>query len=74
MNKKGRHTHFLKHYHRWNSSNFYSGIYNFIIFFNFRLIKAKKKRSFIKDLFSWALRDSNPRPSGCKPDALNQLS
>ena len=22
----------------------------------------------------WALRDSNPRPSGCKPDALNQLS
>jgi len=24
--------------------------------------------------FLWALRDSNPRPSGCKPDALNQLS
>ena len=22
----------------------------------------------------WAVRDSNPRPSGCKPDALNQLS
>ena len=22
----------------------------------------------------WALWDSNPRPSGCKPDALNHLS
>jgi alpha-L-arabinofuranosidase len=22
----------------------------------------------------WAVRDSNPRPSGCKPDALNRLS
>ena len=22
----------------------------------------------------WALRDSNPRPSACKADALNQLS
>ena len=26
------------------------------------------------DFLLWALRDSNPRPSGCKPDALNQLS
>ena len=25
-------------------------------------------------LFLWALRDSNPRPSACKADALNQLS
>ena len=24
--------------------------------------------------FLWALRDSNPRPSACKADALNQLS
>ena len=24
--------------------------------------------------FEWALRDSNPRPSACKADALNQLS
>jgi hypothetical protein len=24
--------------------------------------------------FGWALRDSNPRPSACKADALNQLS
>ena len=22
----------------------------------------------------WSLRDSNPRPSACKADALNQLS
>ena len=25
-------------------------------------------------LVLWALRDSNPRPSACKADALNQLS
>ena len=25
-------------------------------------------------LNSWELRDSNPRPSACKADALNQLS
>ena len=25
-------------------------------------------------LLLWALRDSNPRPSACKADALNQLS
>ena len=24
--------------------------------------------------WKWALRDSNPRPSACKADALNQLS
>ena len=24
--------------------------------------------------FVWELRDSNPRPSACKADALNQLS
>lgn len=22
----------------------------------------------------WAVRDSNPQPSGCKPDALTKLS
>ena len=27
-----------------------------------------------KSLTGWALRDSNPRPSACKADALNQLS
>ena len=27
---------------------------------------------FVSDL--WELRDSNPRPSACKADALNQLS
>ncbi len=25
-------------------------------------------------LFWWELRESNPRPSACKADALNQLS
>lgn len=29
------------------------------------------RRVFIS---TWALRDSNPRPSACKADALNQLS
>ena len=33
-----------------------------------------KKGSLSVTSFLWALRDSNPRPSGCKPDALNQLS
>ena len=34
-----------------------------------------KKRGFVKKpLVLWALRDSNPRPSACKADALNQLS
>jgi hypothetical protein len=33
----------------------------------------RKKVTETDDLL-WALRDSNPRPSGCKPDALNQLS
>ena len=29
---------------------------------------------FLLRLFLWELRDSNPRPSACKADALNQLS
>ena len=29
---------------------------------------------FLKSLFLWERRDSNPRPSACKADALNQLS
>ena len=33
-----------------------------------------KKKGSLFDFLLWALRDSNPRPSGCKPDALNQLS
>ena len=28
----------------------------------------------LKPLFWWERRDSNPRPSACKADALNQLS
>ena len=38
---------------------------------------AKKKKSpkyYFGDGFLWKLRDSNPRPSACKADALNQLS
>ena len=29
---------------------------------------------FTEGFDMWALRDSNPRPLGCKPSALNQLS
>ncbi len=35
---------------------------------------TKKKRLPVGNLSLWALRDSNPRPSACKADALNQLS
>ena len=38
---------------------------------------SHEKRACIAEmqaLFLWALRDSNPRPSACKADALNQLS
>ncbi|GEM_PF-2538476 len=34
--------------------------------------RHKKSLGFLRDL--WELRDSNPRPSACKADALNQLS
>ena len=27
-----------------------------------------------EEVFWWELRESNPRPSACKADALNQLS
>ena len=38
--------------------------------------KTKKScKSFeMQDYLSWALTDSNRRPSACKADALNQLS
>ncbi len=36
-------------------------------------LTAQKKTSTLVEVL-WVLRDSNPRPSGCKPDALNQLS
>ena len=45
--------------------------------------KSPTKRSFCRACLLdkaywlylwWALRDSNPRPSACKADALNQLS
>jgi hypothetical protein len=41
--------------------------------FVFHPVRDKKNRNFRLG-FLWAMRDSNPRPSGCKPDALNQLS
>ena len=43
-------------------------------FTNQRPAYTKKGRDFHRDLMKWALRDSNPRPSACKADALNQLS
>ena len=35
---------------------------------------AEKLISYHEETPLWALRDSNPRPSACKADALNQLS
>ena len=37
-------------------------------------IKEDVKDIFLLNSFLWELRDSNPRPSACKADALNQLS
>ena len=37
-------------------------------------INKKTDKSFDLSVSLWALRDSNPRPSACKADALNQLS
>ena len=34
----------------------------------------KKRDCFCNLFFLWELRESNPRPSACKADALNQLS
>ena len=34
----------------------------------------EKKRSVKRISFWWEQRESNPRPSACKADALNQLS
>ena len=46
-----------------------------------RYLVQKKFQTILKEIFSkkslkemWSLRDSNPRPSACKADALNQLS
>ena len=36
--------------------------------------KQSTLRNDIPSRYRWALRDSNPRPSACKADALNQLS
>lgn len=66
MNKKGMHTHFLKHYLCLQSTRSFARNPPSL---------GNKKREALKLLSGgWVLRDSNPRPSGCKPDALNQLS
>ena len=45
------------------------------LFMCFSFWKTKKEVLLCsKTSFLWALRDSNPRPSACKADALNQLS
>ena len=42
---------------------------------NFPFFENKKSRCIASGFcLMWALRDSNPRPLGCKPSALNQLS
>ena len=46
----------------------------FFIFYHYSGIIIQKKRLPVGNLSLWALRDSNPRPSACKADALNQLS
>ena len=46
----------------------------FFIFYHYSGIIIRKKRLPVGNLSLWALRDSNPRPSACKADALNQLS
>ena len=37
-------------------------------------ISTKKETHRSESLFWWEQRESNPRPSACKADALNQLS
>ena len=39
-----------------------------------RLVYMQKDPEWIPSLFWWEQRESNPRPSACKADALNQLS
>ncbi len=41
-----------------------------------RIVSCYKNKKTIcrRWFFMWELRDSNPRPSACKADALNQLS
>ena len=45
-----------------------------IVIIKFKSIKKRPLNILLKDLSSWALTDSNRRPSACKADALNQLS
>ena len=48
----------------------------FQTFLDYRVITNNKKGEPLKILLclTWALTDSNRRPSACKADALNQLS
>ena len=47
---------------------------------NFQTETARNKKTKAaclmasRSIVGWVLRDSNPRPSACKADALNQLS
>ena len=36
--------------------------------------ETNQSQDFLVTLFLWEQRESNPRPSACKADALNQLS
>lgn len=49
-------------------------MYSGIIFENAPDFFIQKKIDNAANLLKWAKRDSNPRPPGCKPGALNQLS
>ena len=63
----------------WNTINSCFCCSVLLYFSKLGKIKTPENRGFQEFtltflLISWVLRDSNPRPSGCKPDALNQLS
>ena len=40
----------------------------------FRIIRINNNPLICRRDLMWAVRDSNPRPPGCKPGTLNQLS
>ena len=49
---------------------------NYIMVFTNRFCQLYHEKSDrkIRSLLQWEQRESNPRPSACKADALNQLS
>ena len=46
----------------------------FLSIISFDLHHNEKSDRKIRSLLQWEQRESNPRPSACKADALNQLS